>query len=158
MNRDIDLVNADIEAKIKEFGYAVLGIFDTENKGNPTFLYTVGLSNKLDFEIMICGNINMQIMHTIINQMAYDLQESGINPLDKGIFGGASLLDGSDLRCKYIDVTDHPNMKTDFVVRRCNDKDIKVYQMLFADGSNILPDEEGYDQKFKQTLDTFNFN
>ncbi len=149
--KDMILLNDDISKKIETFGYAVIGVFDDEQPTNPNFCYTVGLCEDLGFELITIGNFNIDIMHTIINEQAIELIQSNESPLEKGIFGGALLKNGSELRCKYIDVTDVKGID-DMVTHTYNDMPKKIYQLLFADQNNILPGEECYDKNFNQTI------
>lgn len=65
-------------------------------------------------------------------------------------FIGGTLLNGDDLRCSFVDVSNNEAVKN-FINVKVNAVD-KVFQLYMGDQSNLLPGEDGYNEKFDQVV------
>lgn len=86
-----------------------------------------------------------QTLRSNIDELIKDKEQ-----LSEKEFVGGTLLNGEDLRCKYVDVSNKHHLKN-FMTVRVNEVN-KVFQMYLADKNNILPDEDGYDISFDQEV------
>jgi hypothetical protein len=77
--KDRKAVEAEFDAMIAKYGWAVQGVFGSDN--SPPFSYTVGLSAKGYPEIIMFG-LPMEIAHRFLNDMGRRFTNSGVPALD----------------------------------------------------------------------------
>lgn len=137
----------DIDAKIIEFGFTVIGVFDDKNPRCPreNFMYTVGLSRFQLPEIILSGF--HKVFHPMINKLGKMAMDSGSMPM--GLVDLGYLIAGSDEETSRLFVQPVSNNIT-----IANEKALSVrrrypnpqfVQLLWSDTVNILPNEYAYD-------------
>lgn len=137
----------DIDAKIIEFGFTVIGVFDDKNPRCPreNFMYTVGLSRFQLPEIILSGF--HKVFHPMINKLGKMAMDSGSMPM--GLVDLGYLIAGSDEETSRLFVQPVGNNIT-----IANEKALSVrrrypnpqfVQLLWSDTVNILPNEYAYD-------------
>lgn len=143
----IDEYKKEIQKVIAKVGYAIQGVFPNEE--GITVCYTIGLAPLLGAECIVAGPISLQTLYQTLRSNIDVLIENKEQLSEKEFIGG-TLLNGEDLRCKYVDVSNNQNVK-DIITVRFTELN-KVFQMYIGDKNNILPDEEGYDTSFDQEV------
>lgn len=114
------------------------------------FCYTTNLSNVLGYEILAKADIP----HTALYKLIYTalINADPEDPLSTTtILGIDDRMDEvPNLRCKIIDVSNHPNLG--HYVKLPGVENLKVYQIIAADGANYLPGEPEYNEVMDQEL------
>lgn len=137
----------EIQKAIDKVGYAIQGVFP--NDEGICVCYTVGLTPLLGAECIVAGPISLQTLYQTLRSNIDELIKDKEQLSEKEFVGG-TLLNGEDLRCKYVDISNKQHVKN-FMTVRVNEVN-KVFQMYLADKNNILPDEDGYDTSFDQEV------
>lgn len=137
----------EIQKVIDQVGYAIQGVFPNEE--GICVCYTIGLAPLLGAECIVAGQISLQTLYQTLRSNIDELIKDKEQLSEKEFVGG-TLLNGEDLRCKYVDVSNKHHLKN-FMTVRVNEVN-KVFQMYLADKNNILPDEDGYDISFDQEV------
>ena len=130
---------------IAEHGYTKQ--FVGSGEGTTQFCYTIGLTPRAGAEVIAFCAVPMELLANVVDLVAGELLTGC---LTLGVRDDLLKPSGdvAPLRLKVVHVNatealDNYILNTRSTVHR-------VYQVLFPDGNNILPDEEGYDTSFPQ--------
>lgn len=124
-------VQEHLKALIEEYGWAIQGVFPTEDHPGPYFDYTVGLHLKGLPELVIYG-LPHQSAAKLLNQLALKQIEEG--PLTPGQRLEDELKNGLDLYT--LDAThDHECFQAQYMAK----EDITVIQIVWPDQNNKFP-------------------
>lgn len=141
-------MEAEIDQSIAMHGYAPRAVFSSGD--GPAFAYTIGFTGTVGFELLALAGQNTDLLAYVLQVYAH-LAKSGENiELERNDIVASAVRPNQGLRTKCIPV-DAQRATQDYV---CNVRgEVKrVYQILIADKNNLLPDEQGYDQTFRQPL------
>lgn len=135
-----------VDEIIEQHGFMIQGVFPSPGSGGSSFAYTVGLSKKTGFELIITADALQGALQHALNFFAEQalageditqvfasdtLQCDKKDGTVEGLRMQAVLVDAEKARESYIRVT--------------RSESFDVYQVCLADGNNVLPYEEGYD-------------
>lgn len=138
--------------KIGEHGFTLIGVFDPEKK-LPTFVYSIGLTERGWPEVLFIGNLNPAIIEILLT----DLIEGWVKA------GEVKMGDNPDL-IAFGDGTSHALRVVDIPLNEaiseygCQvpyfypDMDIRFVQALWPDKAGKFPDEEGYNTSMTQPI------
>lgn len=137
---------------IEKYGYTKLCIF-SKDLDDPEFCYTVGLSLKTGYELIVkaaTGSDNQAMVIDDYSQMA--LQGGDITQERNDLFTVTINGEKVGLRTKAVKVQPE-EVRKEHICQTRNDI-FETYQIYFADSHNVFPDEPGYDEGFKQPMFT----
>lgn len=143
------LMQGELDRIIKERGWAIQGVFSNE-EGQPSFAYTVGLCHSLNLELLQIGPVDVNTMSAILNDYAAALTskdctiEQLLEPTDRFIKGA----NGATYYSKLIRVS--ANEAREKYVRNTRGDNFAVYQVLVQDVDNYFPGDKDYDVEFDQ--------
>lgn len=135
-----DLWYNDVQKKIKEYGLAVIGVFGTEEDPGPPFTYSIGLSEKYGFELVVFGMPN-QYAGMMLNDIAAKLavgETLNLNvPDDRW----------ANLPVKFMEADESVHGYTVQADRYYQQK-VRVLQIVLPDKDGKFFNEEGYDHEY----------
>jgi hypothetical protein len=119
--------------KIREYGFTVIGIFDS----NPSFSYTVGLSPKIGYEILVFG-LPPEIACIILNLVYKKIDTLVVNTPDPRFANMPLMFKIADQRAQ------------EFVVQASQyyRKPVNVMQLVLCDKTGNFPDQPNYDHVY----------
>lgn len=129
----------ELGKKIAEHGHQVIGVHGSPD--NPPFAYTIGLTPRFGFELLVVG-LPIQHAHPILNHVAKDWHPELMNePCDE--FANLPLL---LMRCN----TDLDRLHREFVVQADNHYDMKVdvVQVILSDREGRTPLDADFDCEY----------
>lgn len=135
--------------RMEKHGYTV-----TMVTGERPTAYTVGLSVSEGYELVTQSNIHGKVAGVVINAVVDELRKSGFS---ENFTLKNFNINNTEARCRLVEIEDLEWLGTQVTFGMFNPewlkvKPTKVYQVLLGDKNNILPDEDGYDTSFDQTL------
>lgn len=117
---------------------------------DPTFTYTVGLTRKLGYELIVT-NLPPDLSQPLLNEVCTALTENTL-PIDEPFTTSSFTVNGEPARLKIVDI-DFDSVTAKSVMARIDGIEVtQIKQLWLSDGDNILPDEPGYDNTFVQYL------
>jgi hypothetical protein len=131
---------------IDTVGYAIQPVFASEHKA--AFAYTIGLADRVGFELMATAGSDPHLLMHIVGQYAELAKAHEHIEHERNDTAAMADRPKQGVRTKAIAVEP-------LVVRQEYahglPADVKrVYQILIADKNNIFPDEQGYDREWSQ--------
>lgn len=128
----------DIEGKVKRAGYAVVAVIG--DQANPTFAYTIGLSETYSHPEIITIGLPARTAHHLISRVVDVLEDGGCVPLDGRM---AEIASGFDMFFAAVK-SDRVQDRMLACVSRYGE-DFPVMQMVWPDKNNVFAWEDGYD-------------
>lgn len=127
---------ASLTTNIAKYGHQLIGVFDCV----PNFTYSIGLSSKYGFEIIVIG-LPPTMAGALINDVAEDLAQ-GLK-----IVPGVAYDKWANLPCKFMEAGDSVR---GYVCQadRYYGKNVKVLQFVIPDKEGRFSDDEGYDSEY----------
>lgn len=148
-------IRAMVEANIAKTGWAVQGVFPNQDcpSSEGNFAYTIGLADKGLPELICTANLNLHTLGAFLNPVAQYMVDNVKLPTDLEPLLQFNIGE-KQARFKLVLVNNLPAACDKYMVQAKQyypNLDI-AYQLLVADGSNILPGEEFYDDNFTQPV------
>lgn len=130
------------QTNIEKFGLQVIMV--NSESYNPSFAYSVGLTETLNHPEIICFGLPSDLGHSIINDVAEIIKQTGAIKIDteyENIF--------KDSRAKVLRV-DQRNIEDYFGValEYYQDKSIEALQLIWTDRNDKFPWEENFEEEF----------
>lgn len=133
---------------IQKHGWSLIGVGAGDN--DPAFCYTIGLTAKVGFEL-IGVNIPISIANAMMNEVCQGVVDGSI-PLDTVFEINGFGIGESNVRAKIVDIALDSPTASNVKSRVPGITVTQIKQLWCGDANNILPDEEGYDSSYIQTL------
>lgn len=135
LQRKIDVVVADMQRKIDEFGWGIVGV--GAGDGEPTFSYTVGLTAKNLPEMSIYG-LPPVAAAALLNDVATAVVEGYVSLDDQRLTGFLS----NDYELAPVAMTDAAGLT---MVKKIYGSVNGAVQLVFPDSQHRMPWDAGYD-------------
>lgn len=133
---------------IKIHGFTLIGVFD--DVGNdPSFVYSIGLTEMGWPELLLIGDINPMFLEIIMTEVVDHFRKVG--SVVPGDIGGI-ITGGYDLRVIEVDSAVAGAKYGCQVKNFYPGRDIKFMQVLWPDKAGVFPNEEGYDNERPQPV------
>lgn len=129
-----------LKKKIEEYGHAVVGVFGTEEDPGPPFTYTIGLTEKYGFELLVFG---------IPNQYAGMMLNDIANKLASGETLNLNSLDDrwANMPVKFMEADQSVHGYT-VQADQYYGQNVRVLQIVLPDKTGKFFDEAGYDHEY----------
>lgn len=139
--KDIKTVEAEFDAMIARYGWAVQGVFDPAGV-NPAFCYTVGLAAKGLPEVIVFG-LPQKTAHHFLNHLGRLFTSSGVPPLDTNL---DDLAEG--LPSQLVAVPRGEADRYMFATKR-RYPDYTAVQLVWPDAKSLFPWDPGFDDALR---------
>ena len=144
-------MRAFTKEKAKEKGFSVVAVGSGDV--DPGFCYTTYLTDKVGYELILVGiggHIGGRLVDSVCDMIIKEYPDSPpTSVLTTDLFG--IVVDGEphDLRLQLVELDmDSPTAKG----VKLGENVTRIIQVTIGDKNNLLPNEEGYDTSFIQTL------
>lgn len=136
----LDQMMVKFRVAIDDVGWAALGVFP-EGPGEPTFTYTIGLTETLQHPELIVYGMHYKQAHAILYSAIEMIKKEGIIMIPGERY--PEVVRDYDVMVKYVeDEESRPlNMATRFY-----DHPVIAMQLLWPDKNGKFPGEEGVDE------------
>lgn len=137
--------------KAKEHGWSIVSVGPGD--GNTGFCYTTYLTDKVGYELILVGHygsIGGSLLNTVCDMVTKEYPDSPpTSVITTNLFGVFTSGRSHDLRLQLVELDmNSPTAKG----VRVGENVTRIIQVTVGDKNNILPNEEGYDTSFMQTL------
>lgn len=140
-------LQAKEDALIAEHGYTKQYV--SSDGSAAQFCYSIGLTPRVGAEFLVIAALPMGLMAASVDVLAQELLTGTLTLGERtDIFKPTDGI--AQLRLKIVQV-DAAAATKDYILNTRGEV-TRVYQILFADENNILPDEVGYDDNMKQPV------
>lgn len=139
MNDLFQQFHSELDAKIAQHGHQVIGVHGSPE--NPSFAYTIGLTPRLGFELLVVG-LPIRHAHPILNGIANNWRPELLDvPSDE--FTNLPLL----LKCCD---TDLARLHREFVVQADQhySTEVNVVQVILSDREGRTPNDADFDHAY----------
>lgn len=126
-----------IQETIEKYGLQIIGV---GGQGQPSFSYTIGLTAKFGYELLVCG-LPSHIAHSVLNTIALD----GTVELDVPTTKFTNL----PLLFKETDMS-LGKLHDQYVCQADNfyGKEVTVVQIILSDRQGRTPNDDTYDHEY----------
>jgi hypothetical protein len=142
----IKKVDAQLQENVEKYGWTFIGVFDPEGL-TPSFVYTVGLTEKGLPEVFMSGNFAPQSMQNIVNMVAQKLVEHA----EQGTafhHGVRTDLFNFPVDLRYVEDTEKCNKARAWYGDR-----VRVLQIVWSDDNGHFPNDPLYkSEQFPQEI------
>jgi Domain of unknown function (DUF4262) len=131
-----DAIHNKVISDIASHGQSVIGV---QGQGDPSFAYTIGLSEKTGFELL-CVGLKPQYATMIFNDIADTIKKGGkleFNVPDDRF---------ANLPCMFVEANQRAHEYT-VQADQFFGKEVKVVQMVLSDRQGLLPGNPRYDHE-----------
>lgn len=126
-----------IKENIEKHGCSIVGVGGSPT--TPTFAYTIGLSPKIGFEVIMIG-VPIQYAHSMLNDISYIAHRKSLGldePYDE--IGNFPI---------YFKACDQRASEWGVQAERFYEKPVKFAQAVYPDRAGIYPWQDGYDHAY----------
>lgn len=144
-------IEADIRERLANGEHQIVGV--GSDGENPPFAYSIGGIDKIGAELLVVANIDLGALGSILNVAMDAFEKAGTHTQDIGQIGTLAKT-GEALRYRILprmlseNVGDFLRMVPDFYPEY--PLETPVYVIELADGENLLPGEDGYNDDLIQ--------
>lgn len=145
----MEFVRDGFRQKIRDYGHAIVGVFDPENAGN-NYAYTVGLTKQKLPEFVITGAFSIEDLSRVLNHFAHQARDEG-HALRTQV-DGLTLSDDVKLDLRVVDVdpvyaVDRMLVQAPLILK---EPVTRVAWVQFSDPQKRFPGDEGYENYVRQ--------
>ena len=140
---------AHVHEKIEQYGVTIIAVGADEEEKLPQFAYSIGLSPKYGYELVING-LDFEDMHYVLNNLSQRIFDKKLTPVD-GLMVEGVLEGGYVVRLKQADPS--WQMYGMMLAALALKEAPPVWQVQFPDREGRFPEQQGYDPEPYVQLD-----